>query len=221
MLLLIDNYDSFAYNLARYFGRLGVASRVVRNDECTCEDIRRWQPAAIVMSPGPCTPQEAGISLELVREFRSEIPQLGVCLGHQAIAAACGGVIVRAPQPVHGRTSPIFHRGDGLFRDLPNPLSVGRYHSLVVERETLPAELEVTAETEDGLVMALRHREWPLFGVQFHPESILTPDGFALLHNYLESVGITSPRPTAAWFQRELNRPKNPERPLPDRPVTF
>ena len=220
MLLLIDNYDSFVYNLARYFQRLGVDTRVVRNDECSCEDVRRWNPPAIVHSPGPGKPAEAGISLDLVREFCA-IPQLGVCLGHQVIAAACGSSVVRAPHPVHGRTSQIDHLATGLFRSLPQPLTVARYHSLIVCRSTVAPEIEITASTEDGLIMGLQHREWPLFGVQFHPESILTEGGGLLLYNFLECVGIASQRPNTSWFASELRAPRRSPLRLPNRPVTF
>jgi anthranilate synthase/aminodeoxychorismate synthase-like glutamine amidotransferase len=190
MLLLIDNYDSFAYNLARYLIELDCDVQVVRNDAVSIDDVRRLSPAAIIISPGPCTPKEAGVSCDLIREFGPSIPLLGVCLGHQAIAAALGGDVVRAPEPVHGRTSPIFHDGTGLFTDLPSPLRATRYHSLVVDERTLPKELVVTARTSDGIPMALKHQTWPIFGVQFHPESVLTEYGRPLLSNFLTLAKI-------------------------------
>jgi anthranilate synthase/aminodeoxychorismate synthase-like glutamine amidotransferase len=190
MLLLIDNYDSFAYNLARYLIELGCDTQVVRNDEISIEDVRYLSPSAIVISPGPCTPKEAGVSCDLIRSFGPTIPILGVCLGHQAIAAAFGGAVIRAPEPVHGRTSPVFHDGTGIFADLPNPLRATRYHSLIVDEGSLPEELIVTARTEDGIPMALRHLNWPLFGVQFHPESVLTQHGRLLLANFLKLAAI-------------------------------
>jgi anthranilate synthase/aminodeoxychorismate synthase-like glutamine amidotransferase len=200
MLLLIDNYDSFAYNLARYLIELGCDTRVVRNDAVSIADVRQMSPSAIVISPGPCTPTEAGVSCDLIREFGPTIPILGVCLGHQAIAAALGGAIVRAPEPVHGRTSPVFHDGTGIFADLPNPLRATRYHSLIVDEGTLPKDLNVTARTEDGIPMALRHQKWPLFGVQFHPESVLTQHGRRLLANFLKLAGIAHQIPsTEDW----------------------
>jgi anthranilate synthase/aminodeoxychorismate synthase-like glutamine amidotransferase len=194
MVILIDNYDSFVHNLARYFQRLGEETIVVRNDAVDAEEIRRLQPGAVVFSPGPCTPQQAGNSLELVRQLYAELPLLGVCLGHQIIAAALGANIVRAPEPVHGRSSQIEHCGLGIFENLPNPLEVGRYHSLMVEEASLPAELEVTARTADGMVMALAHRQFPVVGVQFHPESILTEYGAELLGNFLRFANGASIR---------------------------
>lgn len=190
MLLLIDNYDSFVYNLARYLVELGCDTQVVRNDAISIEEVRQMAPAAIVISPGPCTPNEAGISCSLIREFGPSIPILGVCLGHQAIAAALGGAVVRAPEPVHGRTSPVFHDGTGIFAELPNPFRATRYHSLIVDEGTLPKDLIVTARTEAGIPMALRHQKWPLLGVQFHPESVLTQQGRRLLGNFLSLAGI-------------------------------
>jgi anthranilate synthase/aminodeoxychorismate synthase-like glutamine amidotransferase len=194
MILLIDNYDSFVHNLARYFVRLGCDTRVVRNDAISLAEIEQLAPQAIVLSPGPCTPNEAGVSLDVVRGFHREIPLLGVCLGHQAIAAALGANIVRAPQPLHGRTSRVHHDGRGAFAHLPSPLTVCRYHSLVVEELSLPGELAVTARSDDGLVMALEHREFPVVGVQFHPEAALTEYGYELLSNFLNIAGVrTSP----------------------------
>ena len=186
VILLIDNYDSFVHNLARYLQRLGHETRVVRNDALDVPQIRTMAPTAIVLSPGPCTPDVAGISLEVVHEFWQEIPILGVCLGHQTIAAAFGAKIVRAQEPMHGRTSPITHDERGVFTGLPNPLTVCRYHSLIVEAATLPDTLTVTAETADGLIMGLAHKELPIRGVQFHPESIATAAGHELLANFIE-----------------------------------
>jgi anthranilate synthase/aminodeoxychorismate synthase-like glutamine amidotransferase len=190
MILLIDNYDSFVHNLARYFERLGQKTVVVRNDAADAEHVRVMRPDAIVLSPGPCTPIDAGCSLEVVQELHETFPILGVCLGHQAIAAALGGQVVRADEPMHGRASLIFHGGDGIFAGVPSPLTVGRYHSLVVDEAALPDCLEVTARTADGIVMALAHRRLPLIGAQFHPESILTDCGYLLLANFLRIAGI-------------------------------
>jgi len=193
VILLIDNYDSFVHNLARYFRRLGQETVVVRNDAIGLDDIPQLQPRAIVLSPGPCTPHEAGCSLELVRRFHATIPLLGVCLGHQTLAAALGGRIVRAPEPMHGRISQVLHDGRDLFDGLPNPFPACRYHSLVVDEASLPPCLAVTARTASGVVMALRHRELPLIGLQFHPESILTPSGYVLLARFLLRCGETVP----------------------------
>jgi anthranilate synthase/aminodeoxychorismate synthase-like glutamine amidotransferase len=185
MILLIDNYDSFVFNLARYFRELGCEVEVVRNDQTTVEKIAAQQPAAIVLSPGPCTPNESGICREVVRQLGPSIPMLGVCLGHQVIAAALGGEIVRADEPVHGRTSLVRHDERRLFAGLPNPLRATRYHSLVVPESTLPKCLRATARTSDGVLMAFEHVAWPSFGVQFHPESVLTASGHQLLRNFL------------------------------------
>ncbi|QDT32865.1 anthranilate synthase component II [Thalassoglobus polymorphus] len=190
-LLLIDNYDSFVFNLARYLEELGMETTVVRNDAINLAEVRQLAPAGIILSPGPCTPAESGISQRVVEEFHQSIPILGVCLGHQAIAAAFGGNIVRASEPVHGRTSMIQHDETGLFADCPNPLQVGRYHSLIIEEKSLPAELRVTARTPDRTIMAIQHLKFPLFGVQFHPESILTTSGHQILQNFLELTGLT------------------------------
>jgi anthranilate synthase component 2 len=191
MLLLIDNYDSFVHNLARYFRRLGCEIEVVRNDSITAAEIAaRQEIQAIVLSPGPCTPSEAGCSLDLVRTLSATLPMLGVCLGHQTIVAALGGDIVRAAEPRHGRSSLITHNGSGLFQGLPTPLRVGRYHSLVAEEASLPAELLVTARDEHGVIMAVAHRDYPVFGVQFHPESILTEHGYEMISNFLRSARI-------------------------------
>jgi anthranilate synthase component 2 len=186
MLLMIDNYDSFTYNLVQYFGELGEDVRTVRNDEITLDEIAAMKPDRICISPGPCSPQEAGISVPLLKRFAGELPILGVCLGHQSIGAAFGGKIVRAKQVMHGKTSILNHIGVGVFRDLPNPYTVIRYHSLAIERESLPDCLEVTAWTEDGEIMGVRHKEMNVQGVQFHPESILTEHGHELLKNFLE-----------------------------------
>jgi anthranilate synthase component II len=184
MLLMIDNYDSFTYNLVQYLGELDRDVKVYRNDEITLEDVASMRPAQIVISPGPCTPNEAGISVALIGEFAGDVPILGVCLGHQSIGQAFGGKIVHAKQLMHGKTSAIHHGGEGVFRGLPNPFLATRYHSLVIERESLPDCLEITAWTEDGEIMGVRHRRLPVEGVQFHPESILTEYGRELLANF-------------------------------------
>ena len=186
MLLMIDNYDSFTYNLVQYFGELGEDVRVFRNDQITLAEIAGLKPDRIVVSPGPCSPAEAGISVAAIKEFAGKIPILGVCLGHQSIGAAFGGKIVHAKQLMHGKISPIHHRDIGVFRGLPEPFVATRYHSLAIERASLPACLEVTAETDDGEIMGVRHRELAVEGVQFHPESILTQHGHALLRNFLQ-----------------------------------
>ncbi len=185
MILLLDNYDSFTYNLAQYLGELGCQVEVHRNDKITVEEIARRKPERIVISPGPCTPQEAGISVELIEQLAGKFPILGVCLGHQAIGAAFGGKIVRAPKLFHGKTSRIHHDGKTIFRKLPDPFTATRYHSLIVERKSLPRELTITAETDDGIIMGLRHRRHKIEGVQFHPESVLTESGKKLLKNFL------------------------------------
>ena len=186
---MIDNYDSFTYNLVQYFGELGEDVKVVRNDEMDADEIESLAPQRIVLSPGPCTPNEAGVSLELIRRFAGRVPILGVCLGHQAIGQAFGGKVVHAKTLMHGKVSRIHHHGTGVFRGLPTPYDATRYHSLAIERDTCPAELEVTAWTEDGEIMGVRHRALPVEGVQFHPESILTQHGHALLRNFLEDKG--------------------------------
>ena len=206
MILLVDNYDSFVYNLARYFQRLGHATRVVRNTAIDAGGVRALGPEAVVLSPGPCTPRRAGCSLEVVRRLHAELPMLGVCLGHQAIAEALGGRVVRAPEPVHGRTSPIHHDGRGVFAGLPSPIVGCRYHSLVVDEAALPACLEVSARTGDGVVMALRHRSLPVVGIQFHPESILTDTGYALLAAWLRLAGLSVPEEVPA-IHGELRQP--------------
>jgi anthranilate synthase/aminodeoxychorismate synthase-like glutamine amidotransferase len=211
MILLIDNYDSFVYNLARYFVELGCATRVVRNDAVTVAEIALLAPRAIVISPGPCTPNEAGVSLQLIRGLGSRIPTLGVCLGHQALAAALGGNVIRAPEPVHGRTTLVRHNGHRLFSGLPDPLRATRYHSLIVEESSLPAELRIVARTVDGLPMALEHTAWPAFGVQFHPESVLTESGHRLLANFLTMAGLPVGKFPAGDIPTDASEGRNPE----------
>ena len=186
MLLMIDNYDSFTYNLVQYFGELGEEVRTVRNDEITLDEIAAMKPDRICISPGPKTPAEAGISIDILQQFKGKMPILGVCLGHQAMGAAFGGKVTRAKQVMHGKTSLIAHTGVGVFKGLPSPFTVIRYHSLAIERASLPACLEVTAWTDDGEIMGVRHKEFDIEGVQFHPESILSEHGHALLKNFLE-----------------------------------
>jgi anthranilate synthase component 2 len=190
MILMIDNYDSFTWNLVQYLGELGEEVRVFRNDQITAAGIAAMKFEGIVISPGPCTPSEAGISLEVIREFAGKIPILGVCLGHQAIGQAFGGEIVHAGRVMHGKTSEIKHDGRGVFRGLPSPFAATRYHSLAIRRPTMPACLEITAESEDGEVMGVRHRRLPVEGVQFHPESFLTEHGHALLKNFLQREAL-------------------------------
>jgi anthranilate synthase component 2 len=185
MLLMIDNYDSFTYNIVQYFGELGEDVRTVRNDEITLEEIAALNPERICISPGPKAPKDAGISLDVLREFKGKLPILGVCLGHQAIGEAFGGKVIRAKQVMHGKTSLIAHTGEGVFKDLPTPFTVIRYHSLAIERASLPDCLEVTAWTDDGEIMGVRHKDYDIEGVQFHPESILSEHGHALLKNFL------------------------------------
>lgn len=185
MLLMIDNYDSFTYNLVQYFGELGEEVLTYRNDEISLEKITQLKPDRICISPGPCTPHEAGVSVPLLQHFAGKLPILGVCLGHQSIGAAFGGKVVRAREVMHGKTSPIEHTGVGVFKDLPSPFTVIRYHSLAIERASLPNHLEVTAWTADGEIMGVRHKDFPIEGVQFHPESILSEHGHALLKNFL------------------------------------
>lgn len=192
MILVIDNYDSFTYNLVQQLGELGAEIEVVRNDQLALGDIRRMNPSHIVISPGPGDPDDGGISLDTIREFGPTIPMLGVCLGHQCIGQAFGGVVKRAPRLMHGKTSMITHDGSDLFAGLSNPFVATRYHSLVVEQSTLPDCLTVTARTEDGEIMAVKHNAYPVFGVQFHPESILTVEGPKLLKNFLEYVPVTA-----------------------------
>jgi para-aminobenzoate synthetase component 2 len=189
MVFVLDNYDSFTYNLVQYMGELGAEVTICRNDQLTVEQIEDLKPERIVVSPGPCTPQEAGISIPLIRHFAGKVPILGVCLGHQAIGAAFGGRVVRAPELMHGKTSPVEHDGRNLFSGLPSPMTCTRYHSLIVADEGLPEELEVSARVQsshgDGTIMGLRHRSLPIEGVQFHPESVLTVDGKSLIRNFL------------------------------------
>ncbi|NQT25946.1 aminodeoxychorismate/anthranilate synthase component II [candidate division KSB1 bacterium] len=186
MLFMLDNYDSFVYNLYQYFGMLGEIVEVRRNDKVTIPEIEAMNPSAIVVSPGPCTPDDAGISLKVIRHFTGKLPILGVCLGHQSIGQAFGGHIIRAPEIVHGKVSKIHHDGKTVFSGLENPFIATRYHSLIIERESLPECFEVSAWTEEGLIMGVRHKEYPIEGVQFHPESILTESGMSLLKNFLE-----------------------------------
>ena len=197
MLILIDNYDSFTYNLVHYLGELGGECRVFRNDKISVAEVMRQRPKGIVLSPGPCTPNEAGICLELIEKAGPTIPLLGVCLGHQAIGQVYGGKVVRAPAPMHGKLSEITHTGKGLFKGVPRKFAVTRYHSLIVERKGLPADLAVTARTDDGLIMGLMHKTHPAHGVQFHPESIASEHGHALLANFLELAGIAPRRRNA------------------------
>jgi para-aminobenzoate synthetase component II len=185
MILLLDNYDSFTYNLAQYLGQMGQELLIRRNDQITLEEIEERKPERIVISPGPCTPKEAGISVPLIERFAGKIPILGVCLGHQSIGAAFGGRVIRAPKVMHGKTSQIHHDGETIFYGLPQDFQATRYHSLIVERKSLPRELEISAETADGTIMGLRHRKMKVEGVQFHPESVLTEAGFRLLENFL------------------------------------
>jgi para-aminobenzoate synthetase component 2 len=190
MILVLDNYDSFTYNLVQYLGELGEEVKVYRNDEIDIRGIKELAPDHILISPGPCTPNEAGISLELIEHFKGVIPIFGVCLGHQAIGQAFGGKVVRAERLMHGKTSPIHHNGTSVFTGLPSPFTATRYHSLLVERESLPHCLEITAETEEGEIMGLRHKEYDIEGVQFHPESIITDHGLQILRNFLQQSTI-------------------------------
>lgn len=185
-LFMLDNYDSFTYNLVQYFGELGAEVTVARNDEITVEEIDALEPDLICISPGPCSPAEAGISVDVIKHFAGQVPILGVCLGHQSIGAAFGGKIVRAKQLMHGKTSAITHSGSDVFNDIPSPFTVTRYHSLVIERDSLPECLEITAESEDREIMGVAHKEMPIFGVQFHPESVLSDYGHELLNNFLK-----------------------------------
>lgn len=206
MILVIDNYDSFVNNLARYFRLWGQETLVVRNDAMTTAEIRKLHPDAIVLSPGPCTPDEAGVSLEVVRKFVDTIPILGVCLGHQAIAQALGGTIIRSDEPMHGRSSIVRHDHDPLFAGMPDSIRVGRYHSLVVQPRSLPKTLRTIAAAEDRSIMAIRHQTQPTYGVQFHPESILTEQGFALIGNFLKCAGIDAKRHEDAAVDCPSNR---------------
>ena len=190
MILVIDNYDSFTYNLVHYLNELGAETQVWRNDALTAQDALAMRPEAVLLSPGPCTPNEAGICLALISGAPDDLPILGVCLGHQAIGQALGGEVIRAQSLMHGKTSPIHHNGKGVFKDMPNPFTATRYHSLSVKRETMPEVLEITAWTDDGEVMGFQHKTRPLFGVQFHPESIATEGGHQLLTNFMDLAGV-------------------------------
>lgn len=192
MILMIDNYDSFTYNLVQYIGELGIEVRVARNDELTIDTIQVINPQVIVVSPGPCTPNEAGISLEVISHFAGKIPILGVCLGHQAIGQAFGGKVIRADRLMHGKVSPVFHNSEGVNADMPNPFMATRYHSLLVERESLPGCLEITAWTEEGEIMGLRHKKYAVEGVQYHPESIMTEEGKKIIRNFVETYSLTA-----------------------------
>lgn len=185
MVLVIDNYDSFTYNLVQYLGELGAEVVVLRNDEATPEKVRALNPEKIVISPGPCTPREAGHSCDIIEQFAATTPILGVCLGHQCIGQVMGGDVIRAPKLMHGKTSQITHTNGGIFKNVPSPFTATRYHSLIVDEATLPASLQITARSEDGLIMGVQHKDYPLYGVQFHPESILTSEGKKLLQNFL------------------------------------
>ena len=220
MILLIDNYDSFVHNLARYIRRLGHDTEVIRSDAIDPAGVRRLRPQAIVLSPGPCTPAEAGCSVAVVRELWRETPILGVCLGHQAIAAAFGAAIIRAPRPMHGRTSAVFHNDRDVFAGIPNPVTVCRYHSLIVDESTLPSELKVTARTNDELVMAIQHDSAPLVGVQFHPEAILTEHGYQMLANFLGLAGVFFLEELPALSEKSP-APAQPGWRYPDQPLTF
>lgn len=220
MILLIDNYDSFAYNLARYLTRLGTTVQVVRNDAVTVDQVVALRPQAIVLSPGPCAPPQAGVSLEVVRRCWQTTPLLGVCLGHQVIVEALGGKIVRAPTPMHGRTSDVWHDGHGVFVGIPSPFTVCRYHSLLAAADACPDALHVCGKTSDGLIMAVRHRTRPIVGLQFHPESILTQFGYPLLANFLGLAGIEVPAPTPSLTEELATKPRT-EVHWPRAPVTF
>jgi anthranilate synthase/aminodeoxychorismate synthase-like glutamine amidotransferase len=221
MILLIDNYDSFVHNLARYFERLRVETRVVRNDATSVAEVRRLNPQAIVLSPGPCTPSDAGCGVELVRELHREFAILGVCLGHQIIAAACGASIARAKEPMHGRTSLVTHGNSRLFSGIPKQFQVCRYHSLIVDDSTLPPELAVTARTADGTIMAIEHVELPVVGVQFHPEATLTEHGYQILSNFLTLAGIETDEIAVELAKSEFRLIDSLEYQSPTRPVTF
>jgi anthranilate synthase/aminodeoxychorismate synthase-like glutamine amidotransferase len=189
MILMIDNYDSFTFNIVQYLGQMGEDVRVYRNDKITLEEINRFNPQAIFLSPGPRSPREAGITVEVIRNFYTSVPIMGICLGHQSIGFAFGGEVVRAERIMHGKTSMVRHDGKTIFAGLPNPFSAGRYHSLIVKRETLPDCLEISAETEEGEIMGLRHKQYPVEGIQFHPESVLTPQGKRIIKNFLKYTG--------------------------------
>ena len=189
MILMIDNYDSFTFNIVQYLGQMGEDVSVFRNDKITLGEIKKLKPQAIFLSPGPCTPREAGITVKVIRNFYTSVPIMGICLGHQSIGFAFGGEVVRAERIMHGKTSLVRHNGKTIFAGLPNPFSAGRYHSLIVKKETLPDCLEISAETEEGEIMGLRHRQYPVEGIQFHPESVLTPQGKRIIKNFLKYTG--------------------------------
>lgn len=189
MLLMIDNYDSFTFNIVQYLSQMGQDVRVYRNDKITLAEIDQLRPKAIFLSPGPCSPREAGITVEVVRHFYTKLPIMGICLGHQSIGFALGGEVVRAERIMHGKTSMVHHDNKTIFTGLPNPFSAGRYHSLIVKRDTLPDCLEISAETEEGEIMGFRHKEYPVEGIQFHPESVLTPQGKRIIKNFLKYTG--------------------------------
>jgi anthranilate synthase/aminodeoxychorismate synthase-like glutamine amidotransferase len=223
VLLVLDNYDSFVFNLARYFQRLGQTTVVVRNDSIDADGVWAMRPDAVVLSPGPCTPREAGCALDVVRRLHTRLPILGVCLGHQTIAVAVGGQIARASEPMHGRASQVHHDGRGVFAGLPSPLAACRYHSLVVVETSLPDELPATARTADGTVMAVEHRTLPIVGLQFHPESILTSHGYAMLANFLRLAGLPVPDeiPLQETELRDASAARDPAPAFPGVPVTF
>ena len=189
MILMIDNYDSFTFNIVQYLGQMGEEVKVYRNDAINIEEIKALKPSAIFLSPGPCTPAEAGITVDVVREFYKDLPMMGICLGHQSIGHAFGAKVVRAERIMHGKVSPVKHDGKTIFAGLPNPFPAGRYHSLIVVRETLPSFLEISAETDEGEIMGIRHKDYPVEGIQFHPESVLTPQGKRILRNFLKYTG--------------------------------
>lgn len=221
MLLLIDNYDSFVHNLARYFERLGQRTLVVRNDAIDTAQIRQLAAQAIVLSPGPCAPQQAGCSLDVVRQLHDVVPILGICLGHQTIAAALGGQVVRSPHPMHGRASEVFHTGHPIFAGVASPFAAGRYHSLIADEPSLPDSLEVIARASDGLVMGIAHRALPVVGLQFHPESILTAAGYRLLKNFLRIAGLPTGAENENLFEAERRLPPQWRLPTHDHAVTF
>ena len=220
-ILVIDNYDSFVFNLVQYLGELGAETVVWRNDAGTVDDVRALRPDGVVVSPGPGHPRDARLSVDVVRELGPTLPVLGVCLGHQVIGHVYGGRVGAAPELVHGKTSQVLHQGAGVLAGLPAPFAATRYHSLVVERDSLPECLEVSAWTDDGVLMAFEHAERPVFGVQFHPESILTSHGYELLANFLRLAGLGAPRDPGQLAKSELQAPMRQRRPLPTAPVTF
>ncbi len=220
MIVLIDNFDSFAHNLARYFEQLGQTVQLVRNNAIDVSSARSLRPDAIVLSPGPCTPTEAGASLSIARELHAEVPMLGVCLGHQVLCEALGGRIIRAPRPVHGQASLIRHTGSTLFQGIPSPLTVGRYHSLIADAVSMPSDLQATA-WGDEVIMAFQHKHYPVFGVQFHPESILTKNGYDLLANFLHAAGIPTLANVRSLALSEAPRRQDRAYNIPNKPITF